>query len=390
MRKYSILLIIFFLKAVEMNAQICTFYTHEMDNTKYQIDINVKQKTINATNGNHNVFSCRYYDYTVNDEQTRIGLSLINGKNAVTDPVGSSHFIISRSKGMSIRLTNGTEYRMKSDYEYSHSEAYDQLKRALKPPLPFSSNHTFTVNGVSFTMIYVQDDTFNMGATNEQKNDAYSSEEEAHKVYLTSYMIGQTEVTQSLWNAVMGTNPSKFTGKGTLPVEQVSWEDCQLFIDVLNYTTGENFRLPTEAEWEFAARGGVKSKGYKYSGSNNIADVAWFGWYDNHAKGNSGGLTHPVASKNPNELGIYDMSGNVWEWCYDEPYDPALYVFNYNFFDSSETVINPQVKGMYDDDEYYICRGGSWNYDASHCRVSCRRFYKIDEKFNSLGLRLAL
>lgn len=167
-------------------------------------------------------------------------------------------------------------------------------------------NRTFNVNGVEFTMVYVEGGMFNMG---EKYNDEYCSECHEHQVTLSDYYIGETEVTQSLWQAVMSSNPSYRKG-GSMPVESVSWYDCQEFIVKLNQITGENFSLPTEAQWEFAARGGNYSKGYKYSGSNNIDAVSWY-------LDNSNSETHPVGTKRANELGIYDMSGNVYEWCYD-------------------------------------------------------------------------
>ena len=157
------------------------------------------------------------------------------------------------------------------------------------------------VNGVSFEMARVEGGTFRMGATSEQEDEADSDETPVHSVTLSGYYIGKTEVTQALWQAVMGSNPSRFKGSD-LPVECVSWNDCQEFIKKLNRLTGRNFRLPTEAEWEFACRGGNNSRGYKYSGSNDIDNVAWY-W------DNSGEKTHPVGTKAPNELGIYDMSG---------------------------------------------------------------------------------
>ena len=154
-------------------------------------------------------------------------------------------------------------------------------------------------------MVEVRGGTFTMGATSEQEVDAFGDEKPAHEVTLSDYYIGKTEVTQALWKAVMGNNPSYFEGEN-LPVECISWHDCKTFISKLNALTGKNFRMPTEAEWEYAARGGSKSRGYKYSGSNTLDDVAWY-------SGNSDSETHEVGTKSPNELGLYDMSGNVSE-----------------------------------------------------------------------------
>ena len=158
-------------------------------------------------------------------------------------------------------------------------------------------------------MVYVEGGTFTMGATTEQGSDAYDNEKPTHQVTLSSFSIGKYEVTQEEWQAVMGNNPSNYKGSKR-PVEKVSWNDCQEFIRKLNTMTGKRFRLPTEAEWEFAARGGNKSRGYKYAGNNTIGNVAW---YDD----NSLYSTHTVGQKAPNELGLYDMSGNVEEWCAD-------------------------------------------------------------------------
>ena len=207
-----------------------------------------------------------------------------------------------------------------------------------------------------------------MGATQEQEADAYGDESSVHEVKLSDFSIGEMHVTQELWEAVMGSNPSWFIGKN-LPVENVSWDDCQEFILKLNEKTKRNFRLPTEAEWEYAARGGNKSKGYKYAGSDNLDDVAWFNV-------NSDNKTHDVGLKKPNELGLYDMSGNVWEWCNDR----------YGVY-SSSSQYNPQGSSS---GSRRVFRGGSWIGDAKRCRVSIRYYRAPGSRFNYLGLRLAL
>lgn len=238
----------------------------------------------------------------------------------------------------------------------------------------------FTIDGVSFKMIRVEHGEFMMGATEEQE-DPYDDEKPVHKVRLTDdYYMGETPVTQSLWRAVTNDNPSYFGegGHGSyvidweeLPVENVSWEDCQRFIRKLNMMTGKRFRLPTEAEWEFAARGGNDTCGYLYSGCDYLNDVAW---YEN----NSDRQTHPIKQKKHNELGIYDMSGNVEEYCQDWYGD---------YKGSSQT--NPTGPTI---GSFHVIRGGSWWNRASSCRLS-RRDYTNDAPDvvdNLLGLRLAL
>ena len=218
-------------------------------------------------------------------------------------------------------------------------------------------------------MVYVEGGTFTMGATKEQGSGIYDYAKTVHQVTLSSYYIGKYEVTQELWQAVMGENPSEFTGFSRRPVERVSWDDCQVFISKLNELTGRNFRLPTEAEWEFAARGGNQSKGYRYSGSNDIDEVAW---YDD----NSGNTTHPVGRKSPNELGLYDMSGNVWEWCHDWYGD---------YSSAPQTNPTGPESGI-----NRMIRGGGWGRRAIFCCVSFREFHGSALKVRAIGLRLAL
>ena len=197
--------------------------------------------------------------------------------------------------------------------------------------------------------------------------DDSSDQMPTHSVTLSSYYICKYEVTQALWRAVMGSNPSYSKGDN-LPVECVSWNDCQTFIKRLNSYTGRDFRLPTEAEWEFAARGGNYSRHYKYSGSNNLDDVAWHG--DNSDR------THPVGTKRPNELGLYDMSGNVFEWCSDW----------YGTY-SSYSQTNPTGP---DSGSYCINRGGAFAYGASRHRSTDRSYSTPDTYYYFLGLRLVL
>ena len=249
-------------------------------------------------------------------------------------------------------------------------EPVSQSALQTESSVQFQSNkETITVNGVSFNMIRVEGGTFQMGATSEQGSDAEKDEKPAHQVTLSSFSIGETEVTQELWEAVMGNNPSYYKG-AKHPVEMVSWNDCQEFVRKLNAKTGRQFRLPTEAEWEYAARGGNKSQGYKYSGSNTIDDVAWYTKTTND-KG-----TRDVKTKQANELGLYDMSGNVYEWCED-------WYGDYNSSNQSDP------KGP-SSGARRVCRGGGWGSLAGFCRVSNRYSRTPGHSSSSLGLRLAL
>jgi len=248
----------------------------------------------------------------------------------------------------------------------------------------------FTLSGnglfVTFTMIKVEGGTFQMGSTTGDRN-----EQPVHSVTLTkTYYMCETEVTQALWYAVMGPTSggsrqwnSTYGLGDNYPAYNISYEDCQSFLSALNSKlssqlgSGEHFRFPTEAEWEFAAKGGNKSKGYTYSGSNTIGDVAWY--YDNSyalGKSNSNYGTHPVKTKSPNELGLYDMSGNVREWCYD-------WIGSYS--PSAQTDPTGATSGY-----YRVIRGGSWFDNDTYCRVAYRN--DISPSFSAfcLGFRLAL
>jgi formylglycine-generating enzyme required for sulfatase activity len=243
---------------------------------------------------------------------------------------------------------------------------------------PISNGIVCTVGNIQFTMIHVEGGTFQMGATKEQKENREDPtplgrlmakhEKPVHQVTLSSYYIGETEVTQELWQAVMGSNPSVYKGNRR-PVENVSWYDCQIFVNKLTQLTGQQYRLPTEAEWEFAARGGNKSQGFQYSGSNNVGDVAWYGDYINTS-------THDVKTKRPNELGIYDMSGSVFEWCQD-------------LFGSYSSGPQTNPTGASSGSER-VSRGGSWNIKPWFCRVALRSNNAPDLRCGHLGLRLVL
>ena len=250
-------------------------------------------------------------------------------------------------------------------------------KSVASPPQSKTQNissQTFTVNGVSFDMMVVEGGTFEMGSN--EKDSIFFDASPVHSVTLGSFLIGKYEVTQELWQAVMGNNPSydsEFFGDEMIrqPVNQVSWNDCQAFISKINSITGKHFRLPTEAEWEFAARGGINCKGFTYSGSNNIDDVAMFN-----------GNANDVGLKKPNELGIYDMSGNVSEWCNDW----------YGYYDatSQDNPTGPETG------EERVFRGGDWgmvyiNHRDEVCHPAVRYSLPPDDGGAiTVGFRLAL
>ena len=304
-----------------------------------------------------------------------------NGVAEITLPIGQHSFIVacdgyeseegmiklkaSAPSNLQITLTKEATTRQQS------TVAQPAVAQQPVVQTPVTNGDIISIpvkDGISIDMVRVEAGTFTMGATPEMK-DLWGNEKPTHQVTITNdYYIGKYEVTQALWKAVMGKNPSDFKGDN-LPVEKVSWDDCQEFISKLNRITGKTFRLPTEAEWEYAARGGKKSRGYQYGGSNNISDVAW---YDS----NSGYKTHAVGSKQANELGIYDMTGNVREWCLDR-YG--------KYSSSSKTNPTGATSGA-----GRLYRGGSCAGYAWDCRSSYRNYYSPGSRYNHLGLRLVL
>jgi formylglycine-generating enzyme required for sulfatase activity len=227
---------------------------------------------------------------------------------------------------------------------------------------------TIRVGNSYFDMSFVKGGTFMMGSDAPK---AQADVQPVHEVTLSNYYIGQTEVTQHLWKAVMGdeNNPSATKGNN-LPVTNISWDEAQVFVERLSELTGMRFRLPTEAEWEYAARGGQKSKGYTYAGSDAIDEVAWY-------KENSNNQTHAVGQKQPNELGIYDMTGNVWEYCYD---------WHSQYTDQAQTNPMGATTG-----EKRVLRGGCYHYDSKNCTNTNRHsYYTPDNGGASTGLRIVL
>jgi len=237
------------------------------------------------------------------------------------------------------------------------------------------------INSITQNMVKIQGGTFTMGCTREQ-SDCGSDEKPAHQVTISGFYMSKYEVTQAQWRAVMGasaslSNPSSFKDCDDCPVESVNYSDVQAFINQLNLITGKKFRLPTEAEWEYAARGGSASSvstgstsATMYSGSNNLDEVAWY-------NGNSGSRTHPVGQKKPNSLGLYDMSGNVWEWCSDM-YDDTYY--------KTSPANNPKGPTS---GSYRVVRGGSWVSDATSCRSANRFNDAPDDRYINFGFRLS-
>ncbi len=229
-------------------------------------------------------------------------------------------------------------------------------------------NYSEIIGREHFEMVFVEGGIFQMGCTQLNEEDCKEDEFPVFTVSLPDYYIGKYPVTQAVYEAVTGKNIAQIKGCPNCPIESVNWYDAQEFIDKLNELTGKNYRLPTEAEWEFAARGGNKSKGYLYSGGNDIDMV---GWYNAHKLVR----IEPVGLKIPNELGIYDMSGGVWEWCQD----------NYTEYDERRKRNPLGVKKG----RFKVLRGGAWTVTENHCRVSARHRYFPHTRTFDFGFRIA-
>ncbi|MCI0392631.1 MAG: SUMF1/EgtB/PvdO family nonheme iron enzyme [Acidobacteria bacterium] len=245
-------------------------------------------------------------------------------------------------------------------------ESKPERQRVVSPPKPSPSNFTEDLNGVKLEMIYIAGGEFSMGS-----ND-YENEKPQHRVKLSPFFIGKYQITQAQWKAVMGDNPSNWKG-GDLPVEQVSWNDAVKFCEAISKRTGKTYRLPTEAEWEYACRAGSTTKCCFGDGEKSIGDYAW--WYEN-----SDGKIHPVGQKKPNAWGLYDMHGNVWEWCSD--WCGAGY---YAECERQGAVADPQGPGT---GSNRVNRGGGWGSSAVRCRSAVRVNGAPGGRSADLGFRL--
>lgn len=324
-----------------------------------------------------------------NDSNTRIKKLEIAAKFGDGGAKIALAQIYENGEGVERDIDKAIDYYRSAIVHHGHDEFIDDIKALLKEKesktkevksQPIHLIQPISVNGVSFNMIKVIGGTFTIGATSEQEGEnPWDDERPAHEVAVADYMIGETAVTQALWEAVMGVSIQEQSKKGTLgsslrgvganyPMYHISWDDSQEFVTRLSQLTGKTFRLPTETEWEFAARGGNHGRGFKYAGSDSISDVAW------HDDGKTF-ETSPVAQKQPNELGLYDMSGNIWEWCQD-------WYINYGV---ELTPAMMKSTGM-----SHVTRGGSWNRAPRFCRVSVRGHSTPNERVNYVGLRVVM
>jgi formylglycine-generating enzyme required for sulfatase activity len=305
---------------------------------------------------------------TVNDvKPVKLEVNLHSGREVTldTNPTGAKVYINQNFMGITplkIWLKFGTHLVKFEKDEMSLVENIT-VAQSTRRPIVFDlkvSNDPFENQ-----MVFVKGGSFRMGDT---FGDGIKEERPIHQVTLNDFYISKYEVTQAQWKTIMGNNPSHFAGCDECPVERISWLDIMEFIAKLNELTGKFYRLPTEAEWEYAAKGGQESRGFRYAGRNNINFVAWY-------SGNSGGRTHPVGKMEPNELGLYDMSGNVWEWVYDW----------FDFYTDTPK-INPTGPK---DGDFKIVKGGSWFGYIGGSRVACRGSDDQSNKRSYIGFRVA-
>jgi len=369
MKQILITICLFVLVLTPLHAQTFTMKMNEQGK-EFIVDIDWDAKKITLTDAGQIIVDEEIKSALVYNDD-KVGFSFEEGIPPVFEMSYEKQFFIllpeaivcnnkEKSRTYLLKPINSKEYitNLNQLMDLISKKNHEKVKVAL----------TVNIKEVKFTMIRVEGGSFTMGATKEHLIHVMDREKPTHTVTLDDYYIGQTEVTQSLWEAVMGHNPSKHVG-GNYPVENITWDDCHVFIEKIRELTGLPFRLPTEAEWEYAARGGQESSGYQYSGGNTLHKISWY-------SGNSYGDTQYVGGKEMNELGLYDMSGNVWELVED-------WFGNY----SEEPQTNPKgpEKG-----EEHIARGGSVISSEWTFRVSVRRNIAPDFKYKDMGLRLAL
>lgn len=368
--KRIIFLLCLFLTAT--NTIVAQTYYLEMNEQgkNFEVQINWESKILTLKDSAGVVFKEEIKEALV-DKDDKLGLSFKEGVTPIFEMSYEKRFFILLPEAI---ICNNKErnrtYVLRPVNARKYETDLNQLKNIIQNKVDAKENTVLTINirGVKFNMIHVKGGTFSMGATEEHVLNVQDKERPVHTVTLDDYYIGQTEVTQDLWEAVMEYNPSEYVGD-KLPVEKVTWDECHQFTNKLKELTGLPFRLPTEAEWEYAARGGQRSKGFQFSGDSILNNV---GWYNKNASK----VTQYVGGKQMNELGIYDMSGNVWEFVED-------WFGEY----SEEPQTNPHGPETGTD---HILRGGSTFTFDWVCRVSVRRDLLPDYKFKDIGLRLAL
>ncbi len=243
-------------------------------------------------------------------------------------------------------------------------------KHSSQKAEPLDAKTAEIVKEIDAQMIAVKGGNFTMGCVNQQDTECINWEKPRHTVTISDFKIGKFDVTQKQWKVIMGTTPSgKYCPE--CPVVNVTWFEAQEFINKLNQLTGKNYRLPTEAEWEYAAKGGSKSHGFRYSGSDDASQVAW---YDSIISKE----IHPVGTKKSNELGVYDMSGDVWQWCSDW-FDAKYYMAS-----PSNNPMGPSTTKV------KVVRGGSWWGPMRDCRTANRDNFPPESKDDDVGFRLVI